>query len=202
MTTTPWTSPPARSITAWSPTPTSTTPAGCHCWSRRGSRGRSSPPVSPPSSCPSCCGTRPISRRATPSGRTRRASGPAVTQWSLSTLWLTRRPPSSSSIPWSTARCWICARGSGSASPMRVTCWAPLRWSCGSPRGMWSGRSSSPATWATSTSPLSATLPLWRMRTMWSWSPPMATGTMSRRRATPILWPSSSTRCSPRVGTS
>ena len=44
---------------------------------------------------------------------------PAVTQWSLSTLWLTRRPPSSSSIPWSTARCWICARGSGSASPMR-----------------------------------------------------------------------------------
>ena len=78
---------------------------------KEGFQGRSSPPVSPPSSCPSCCGTRPTSRRATPSGRTRRASGPAVTQWSLSTLWLTRRPPSSSSIPWSTARCWICAKG-------------------------------------------------------------------------------------------
>ena len=32
--------------------------------------------------CPSCCGTRPTSRRATPSGRTRRASGPGRSRWS------------------------------------------------------------------------------------------------------------------------
>ena len=30
----------------------------------------------------------------------------------------------------------------------------------------------------------------WRRRTMWLWSPPTATGTTSRRRATPRLWPS------------
>ena len=47
--------------------------------------------------------TPPTSRRATPSGRTRRAGGPATTRWNLSTPWRTRRRPSSTSSPANTA---------------------------------------------------------------------------------------------------
>ena len=175
----------------------------CPCWSSRGSTGRSSPPVSPASSCPSCCGTRPTSRRATPSGRTRRASGPAVTRWSPSTPWLTRRPPCSSCYPVSTARCWICARGSGSASPTRATCWAPPSVELWLTEGDVDAEDRllrRPGQRRPAHHP--GPFHLWTRRTMWSWSPPTATGTTSRRRATPSLWPSSSTRRSPRVATS
>ena len=102
-------------------------------------------------------GLGPSSRRATPSGRTRRASGPAVTQWSLSTPWPTRRPPLSSSIPWSTARCWTCARGPGPLPGRGPPAGLLHGGDLGHRGGEETKKSSSPATWATSTSPSSAT---------------------------------------------